>query len=187
MLKSLFHLHLLARIEADLSWFLIKGLLSEKTGNQVLEVNRRLCNDIAPHALNLIDAFGKYFYFDINFQKYDLIWQFFKILGLPDEVLAAPIAQDWVKYNEIDNQGELGPKSEFMTNLKWLHTWYFRFYEQTINLIYYNAMKKCTRNIIYDPHATDLDLVKVTLRNERFELTSLSDYNKCISFYIQFC
>ena len=48
-------------------------------------------------------------------------------------------------------------------------------------------MKKCTRNIIYDPHATDLDLVKVTLRNERFELTSLSDYNKCISFYIQFC
>jgi len=95
MLKSLFHLHLLARIEADLSWFLIKGLLSEKTGNQVLEVNRRLCNDIAPHALNLIDAFG-----------------------LPDEVLAAPIAQDWVKYNEIDNQGELGPKSDFMTNLK---------------------------------------------------------------------
>ena len=42
----------------------------------------------------------------------------FAILGLPDEVLAAPIAQDWVKYNEIDNQGELGPKSEFMTNLK---------------------------------------------------------------------
>ena len=39
-------------------------------------------------------------------------------IGLPDEVLAAPIAQDWVKYNETDNQGELGPKSDFMTNLK---------------------------------------------------------------------
>ena len=78
MLKSLFHLHLLARIEADLSWFLIKGLLSEKTGNQVLEVNRRLCNDIAPHALNLIDAFGNYIYFDINFRKYISTWQFLK-------------------------------------------------------------------------------------------------------------
>ena len=77
MLKSLFHLHLLARIEADLSWFLIKGLLSEKTGNQVLEVNRRLCNDIAPHALNLIDAFGNYSHFDMNFRKHVFIVNFF--------------------------------------------------------------------------------------------------------------
>jgi len=36
--------------------------------------------------------------------------------GLPDEVLAAPIATDWVKYNEIDNQGEMGPKEEFWKN-----------------------------------------------------------------------
>ena len=34
--------------------------------------------------------------------------------GLPEEVLAAPIASDWVKYNEIDNQGELSAKSDFM-------------------------------------------------------------------------
>jgi hypothetical protein len=37
---------------------------------------------------------------------------------LPEEVLAAPIASDWVKYNEIDNQGELGPKDEFMAHLQ---------------------------------------------------------------------
>jgi hypothetical protein len=36
---------------------------------------------------------------------------------LPGEVLAAPIALDWVKYNEIDNQGELGSKDDFMSLL----------------------------------------------------------------------
>ena len=58
---------------------------------QALEVNRKLCAEIAPLSMDLVDAFG-----------------------LPEEVLAAPIASDWVKYNEIDNQGELSAKSDFM-------------------------------------------------------------------------
>ena len=37
---------------------------------------------------------------------------------LPEDMLAAPIASDWVKYNEYDNQGELGPKQDFMKQLK---------------------------------------------------------------------
>lgn len=94
-LRKLFHLHLLSRIEADMSWFLINGLLSDKSAAEVLNWNRQLCADLAPDALNLVDAFG-----------------------LPDEALAAPIATNWVSYNEIDNQGELGPKEDFMAVLK---------------------------------------------------------------------
>ncbi len=27
--------------------------------------------------------------------------------GVPDHLVAAPIAADWVKYNKVDNKGEL--------------------------------------------------------------------------------
>ena len=59
--------------------------------HQALKVNQKLCAEVAPLSLDLVDAFG-----------------------LPQEILGAPIASDWVKYNEIDNQGELSPKSDFM-------------------------------------------------------------------------
>merc|ERR1719510_360695 len=39
-------------------------------------------------------------------------------IDLPEDMLAAPIASDWVKYNAYDNQGELAPKSEFLKHLK---------------------------------------------------------------------
>jgi hypothetical protein len=35
MLNQLFHLHLLSRIEEDLSWFLLNDILSEESGQQV--------------------------------------------------------------------------------------------------------------------------------------------------------
>jgi len=94
MLKQLLHLHLLARIEDDLSFFLLNGIITQEVGQQILDLNRKVCADLAPHALSLIEAFD-----------------------LPGEVLAAPIALDWVKYNEIDNQGELGSKDDFMSLL----------------------------------------------------------------------
>ena len=62
---------------------------------QVLNLNRRICAELTPHALSLIDAFG-----------------------LSQDVLAAPIAGDWVGYNDGDNQGELGTKKEFLEVLK---------------------------------------------------------------------
>ena len=62
---------------------------------QVLNLNRRLCAELTPHAMALIDAFG-----------------------LSQDVLAAPIAGDWVGYNDGDNQGELGTKKEFLEVLK---------------------------------------------------------------------
>jgi len=95
MLKKLMQLHVLSRIEEDLSFFLVNGVIDEDCGSRIIESNRKLCAELAPHALSLIDAFD-----------------------LPEEVLAAPIATDWVKFNEIDNQGELGSKDDFMKHLK---------------------------------------------------------------------
>ena len=62
---------------------------------QVLNLNRRLCAELTPHALSLIESFG-----------------------LSQDVLAAPIAGEWVAYNDGDNQGEHGTKKEFLEVLK---------------------------------------------------------------------
>ena len=72
-------------LEKDLGQLLTLGLISMETGQQVQPVAAQLCRDIAPDSLSLSDAFG------IN-----------------DHMLSAPIARDWVKYNEYDNQGEVG-------------------------------------------------------------------------------
>jgi acyl-CoA oxidase len=40
--------------------------------------------ELAPRSQQLVDAFG-----------------------IPDHLLAAPIAGDWERYNSLDNQGEL--------------------------------------------------------------------------------
>ena len=61
----------------------------------MLDLNRGLCAELAPHALSLIETFD-----------------------LPEDLLAAPIARDWVKFNEGDNQGELATKEEFQKILR---------------------------------------------------------------------
>ena len=50
---------------------------------QVPDLACRLCAEIAPQSLALAEAFG-----------------------LTDDMISAPIAMDWIKYNEYDNQGE---------------------------------------------------------------------------------
>lgn len=60
-----------------------------------MHLNRELCAELTPHALALTDAFG-----------------------LSEDVLAAPIARDWVKYNAYDNQGELTTHTQFQDVLK---------------------------------------------------------------------
>lgn len=45
---------------------------------------RELCGKLAPHGQHLVDAFG-----------------------IPQHLIAAPIASDWVEYNITNNQGEL--------------------------------------------------------------------------------
>ncbi|XP_059092261.1 uncharacterized protein LOC131887642 [Tigriopus californicus] len=95
ILKKLFHLHLLSTLERDLPWFMEQGILSSTQGRDLLDLNRSLCAELAPDALSICDSFA-----------------------LPEEVLAAPIARDWVKYNEYDNQGELATNEQFQKILQ---------------------------------------------------------------------
>ena len=95
ILEKICNLHMLSRIEIDLPWFLQAGLITPSEAGVLVDVNRELCAEIAPLAMDLIDSFD-----------------------LPEDMLAAPIASDWVKYNAYDNQGELAPKSEFLKHLK---------------------------------------------------------------------
>ena len=74
-------------IEKDLGWFCSHEVMTPKTGRRLEEFSRQLCRDIAPHALELCESFG-----------------------IPDHMLPAPIANDWVGYNAFDNKGELPTK-----------------------------------------------------------------------------
>jgi acyl-CoA oxidase len=55
----------------------------------VPEYARALCENLGPHAISLVDAFG-----------------------IPEHMRYAPIAGDWKKYNETDNFGELLPEMQ---------------------------------------------------------------------------
>ena len=84
VLKKLHHLYQLTVVKEDLGYFTTSGLMSTGTGAKVGKVTADLCRDVAPHALALCDAFG-----------------------ITDEMINAPIARDWVKYNTVDNKGEV--------------------------------------------------------------------------------
>ncbi|KAF6031789.1 hypothetical protein EB796_009893 [Bugula neritina] len=83
-LSQLYHLHLLSVIENKLGEFMLSGVLSPEVAQKVSSRAAQLCIELTPQSLALTEAFA------IN-----------------DEMLSAPIARDWVKYNEGDNQGEL--------------------------------------------------------------------------------
>jgi len=84
ILTQLYHLYLVNIVERNLGFFTVNGLLPIDLGQKVNGTAAQICSDVAPQALNLCDAFA-----------------------ITDEMLSAPIARDWVKYNEYDNQGEV--------------------------------------------------------------------------------
>ncbi|XP_068694266.1 uncharacterized protein [Montipora capricornis] len=84
ILKKLHHLYQMKVIKSDLGYFTTSGLMSTSTGAHVVKAHADLCREVAPEALALCDAFG-----------------------ISEEVLSAPIARDWIKYNSIDNKGEV--------------------------------------------------------------------------------
>ncbi|MCL4124637.1 UNVERIFIED_CONTAM: hypothetical protein GTU68_029984 [Idotea baltica] len=84
VLSDLYHLFLLDIIEQNSGAFITRGLITPQIALQAEEESRRLCRELSPHALSLVDSFG-----------------------ITDAMLSAPIALDWVAYNEGDNQGEL--------------------------------------------------------------------------------
>lgn len=87
MLEKITILFALDAIETDLTWFLTNNIISLDMGKKILDDIRIMCgngpNGLADQALPLVEAFS-----------------------IPDHLLP-PAALDWVKYNTVDNQGEL--------------------------------------------------------------------------------
>lgn len=84
VLERLVQLYATCCVEAELGWYLSQELMSPRTGAGIPDWVRQQCADLSPHAASLVDGFG-----------------------IPPHLLAAPIAADWAKYNEVDNRGEL--------------------------------------------------------------------------------
>ncbi|KAG0716586.1 Acyl-coenzyme A oxidase 3, peroxisomal [Chionoecetes opilio] len=84
VLSQLHHLYLLDVVEKNPAVFLTHQLLQSDTLTKVVEASREVCRAVGPDALALCDAFD-----------------------ITDPMLSAPIALDWVTYNEGDNQGEV--------------------------------------------------------------------------------
>lgn len=84
ILSKLLHLYQITVIERNLGYFTTSGMMTASTGVNVGSVAADLCRDVAPQALALCNAFG-----------------------ISDSMLNTPIAQDWIKFNAVDNQGEL--------------------------------------------------------------------------------
>lgn len=70
---------------------MLENLITSETAQQIVLESQRLCKKIAPSGLNLVEAFG-----------------------LNAQMLAAPIAGDWIKYNTYDNCGEI---DKYLSNL----------------------------------------------------------------------
>jgi acyl-CoA oxidase len=80
-------------IEKDLGWFVSQKVITSRLGTKIPEYGRKLCAQIAPSAIQLIDAFG-----------------------IPEHMRHAPISGDWIKYNQTDNFGELLPEMQNLRN-----------------------------------------------------------------------
>ncbi|XP_047469325.1 acyl-coenzyme A oxidase 3, peroxisomal-like [Penaeus chinensis] len=84
ILTKLHHLYLVDIVEKNLGVFISNGIITPDVAAKATSVSQNLCKEIAPHALTLCDAFA-----------------------ISEPMLSAPIAMDWVGYNEGDNQGEV--------------------------------------------------------------------------------
>jgi len=85
VLNRLYRLYVVDCIERALGWYALSDAGLPRDMAKVIPTEaRRLCNELAPAAIGLVEAFG-----------------------LTDAMLSAPIAHDWISYNRYDNRGEL--------------------------------------------------------------------------------
>ena len=84
VLTSLFLLWAASCVDQSGAFFLSNGIISSEKWNTHLKVLADLTRQVAAVSEKVIESFG-----------------------LPDSLLQAPIAHDWVEYNKYDNQGEI--------------------------------------------------------------------------------
>lgn len=84
IIRKVISLFALKSVESSLDWYLSEEVIPPLVGRLVKEGVRKLCKEIAPMSESIVNSFG-----------------------IPDHLVAAPIAFDWAKFNEIDNRGEI--------------------------------------------------------------------------------
>ena len=84
ILPLVFKVYACSLIERDLGWYLSEGILTVELGKRITELSRVLCTEMSKYAVDLVRSFK-----------------------IPIHVFQAPIASDWVKYNDYDNLGEV--------------------------------------------------------------------------------
>lgn len=87
-LRKLFSLYTLDRIHAEGTFLLQNGIINAEQSAAVHAEVQRLCSELGKEAMDLTSSFG-----------------------VPDHMHHAPIAQNWIKYNETENNGELQDQS----------------------------------------------------------------------------
>ena len=94
MLTKLAKLFALNSIQKDLAWFMAEGIFAPNSFTKFQVQYDAAVAAVAPIAMDAVAAF------DVR-----------------EEMLNAPIAADWVKYNTYDNQGKVIDKFEINTNM----------------------------------------------------------------------
>ncbi|CAG8527791.1 13907_t:CDS:10 [Acaulospora colombiana] len=84
LLITIGQLYALCLIDTNLAWYIMNHLILVESAAKVQPLIREIVADLAPSSIQIVDS-----------------------LGVDPRVLYAPIASDWSKFNEIDNQGEL--------------------------------------------------------------------------------
>lgn len=83
-IKNIKDLYFLNTIESNLSWYLMKGIISKKYANKIIKLSKDYCKIISKDALLICKSFG-----------------------IPEHMKLAPMYNDIEKYNSFDNRGEL--------------------------------------------------------------------------------
>ena len=84
VLEQITKLYLVDCIERNLDFYLINKLLTVDQGALMKHTKTETVKELSPHLLKLVDSFG-----------------------IPNELLYAPIANEWELYNASNNEGEI--------------------------------------------------------------------------------
>ena len=83
LLQKLYALNNLVLIQRDLAWYVINGIISHTNAENIEGLISNLVEEIVPFSVDIV-----------------------RHLGIPDYLIKAPIAADYIKYNESSNKGE---------------------------------------------------------------------------------
>ncbi|CAG8474108.1 3469_t:CDS:10 [Diversispora eburnea] len=84
LLTSISQLYALSLIDINLGWYITHHLISIESATRVPNLIREMVANLSPLSFKIVDS-----------------------LGVNPDILYAPIAHNWNKFNEIDNKGEL--------------------------------------------------------------------------------